>query len=199
MHFYHITKPSLRKAPHQTPLCLSGRVIAIGQMSHRPLSSADGVQLPTWWGHWKRSHTCNPLTLWTVPVLVHVWVWVHTLGDPQKVQLRNATTSILSSYGLYLDLYMYGCGWPSECSAEERYNNSLTLWTVPVLVHVWVRVHTLGNPQCSAEVRYNKNADHCSMNGMDGSGDRTCVQAPVTLVIWVYYMCCAVIQQQTVS
>ena len=31
------------------------------------------------------------LTLWTVPVLVHVWVWVHMPGD-QSVQLRNATS-----------------------------------------------------------------------------------------------------------
>ena len=30
--------------------------------------------------------THNPLTLWTVPLFVHVWVWVHILGDPQSVQ-----------------------------------------------------------------------------------------------------------------
>ena len=35
----------------------------------------------------------NPLTLCTVPVLVHVRVWVHIPGDPQSVQLRNATTT----------------------------------------------------------------------------------------------------------
>ena len=34
---------------------------------------------------------CNPLS--SVPVLVHVQVWVHIQGDPQSVQLRNATTT----------------------------------------------------------------------------------------------------------
>ena len=38
--------------------------------------------------------TCNPLTLSTVPVLVRVWV--HLLGDPISVQLRNAAISPLS-------------------------------------------------------------------------------------------------------
>ena len=39
----------------------------------------------------------NPLTLWTVPALVHVQVWVHILSDLHSVQLRNATqtTSLL--------------------------------------------------------------------------------------------------------
>ena len=46
---------------------------------------------------------------------------------------------------------MYGCGctyWvtPVECSAEERYNNNpLTLGTVPILVHVRVWEHILGD------------------------------------------------------
>ena len=35
----------------------------------------------------------NPLTLCSVPTLVHVQVWVHKPGDPQSVQLRNATTA----------------------------------------------------------------------------------------------------------
>ena len=35
--------------------------------------------------------TRKPLTLWTVPV--PVLVWVHILGDPQSVQLRDATTA----------------------------------------------------------------------------------------------------------
>ena len=72
--------------------------------------------------------------MWTVPVLIHVRVRVHILGDPQ------------------------------ECSAEERYISHenghtcspLTLWIVPELVHVRVWVHTLGDPsECSAEERYN--------------------------------------------
>ena len=40
------------------------------------------------------THTYNPLTLCgNVPALVHVHVWVHIPGDPQSVQLRNATTT----------------------------------------------------------------------------------------------------------
>ena len=41
----------------------------------------------------ENGRTGNPLTLWTAPVLVPVWVWVHILGDPHSVQLRNATTT----------------------------------------------------------------------------------------------------------
>ena len=37
--------------------------------------------------------THNPLTLCSVPVLVHVQVWLHMPGDPQSVQLSNATTT----------------------------------------------------------------------------------------------------------
>ena len=46
----------------------------------------------------ENGHACNPLTLCSVPVLVHVHVqvWVHTPGDPQIVQLRNATTTTYS-------------------------------------------------------------------------------------------------------
>ena len=32
----------------------------------------------------ENSHTRNPLTLWTVSLLVRVRVWVHILGDPQS-------------------------------------------------------------------------------------------------------------------
>ena len=42
----------------------------------------------------ENGRTCNPLTLWTVPVLEHVQVRVHILGDPQGVHLRNATTTL---------------------------------------------------------------------------------------------------------
>ena len=45
----------------------------------------------------QNGRTLNPLTLWTVPVLVRIYVyvrvWVHTLDDLQSVQLRNATTT----------------------------------------------------------------------------------------------------------
>ena len=40
----------------------------------------------------ENGRTCNPVTLGSVPALVHVQVWVHILGDPQSVQLRNAAT-----------------------------------------------------------------------------------------------------------
>ena len=39
----------------------------------------------------ENGRTCNPLALWTAPIQVQVWV--HILGDPQIVQLRNATTA----------------------------------------------------------------------------------------------------------
>ena len=38
-----------------------------------------------------RTRKSSPI-LWTVPVLVHLRVWVHILGDPESVQLRNTTT-----------------------------------------------------------------------------------------------------------
>ena len=38
-----------------------------------------------------RTRISSPI-LWTVPVLVHLRVWVHILGDPESVQLRNTTT-----------------------------------------------------------------------------------------------------------
>ena len=47
-------------------------------------------------------------------------------------------------------------GWPSECSAEERYNNPLTLCSVPALVHSTGWGAPTGWPsECSAEERYN--------------------------------------------
>ena len=56
-------------------------------------SSEDGVRLPTWWCHWKRSLTQSSRPISTVPVLVYVRVWVHILRcDPQSVQPRNVTT-----------------------------------------------------------------------------------------------------------
>ena len=42
----------------------------------------------------ENGRTCNPLTIWTVLVLVLVQVRVYVLGDPQSVQLRNATTTV---------------------------------------------------------------------------------------------------------
>ena len=57
------------------------------------LPSEDGVRLPTLRGVFENGRTRNPLTLCSVPVLVHVQVWVHIPGDPQSVQLRNATTT----------------------------------------------------------------------------------------------------------
>ena len=40
---------------------------------------------------------------------------------------------------------------------EEIENDRLTVCTIPVVVHVQVRVHILRDPQCSAEERYNNN------------------------------------------
>ena len=41
----------------------------------------------------------------------------------------------------------------------SRAHNSLTLCSVPVLIHTQVWVHILGDPQCSAEERYNNSRD----------------------------------------
>ena len=41
----------------------------------------------------------------------------------------------------------------SKRSAEERYNNSHPIWTVIVLVHVRVRVDTLGGDPQSVQLR----------------------------------------------
>ena len=54
----------------------------------------------------------NPLTLRTVPVLVHVRVWVHTLGDPQSVQLRNNKLGILVTstvFAQYMPQFYSAC------------------------------------------------------------------------------------------
>ena len=54
---------------------------------------------------WSESESIrNPLTLRSVPVLVHVQVWVHIPGDPQSVQLRNATTT---TYFTYLPVFFH--------------------------------------------------------------------------------------------
>ena len=41
--------------------------------------------------------THNPLILWTVHLYLYMWqcTWVHIPGDPQSVELRNATTTTL--------------------------------------------------------------------------------------------------------
>ena len=41
----------------------------------------------------ENGRTHQSLTLCSVPVLVHVGVWMFIPGDPQSVQLRNATTT----------------------------------------------------------------------------------------------------------
>ena len=58
------------------------------------------------WRVIENGRTRIPLTLCNVPVLVHVQVWVHILGDPQSVQLRNATTTIHSFISTYLERIM---------------------------------------------------------------------------------------------
>ena len=67
-------------------------------------SSEDGLQLPTWPGSLKMvAHAILALTLWTVPVLVHVRVWVHIQGDkylcvkcnPRVAQILNAAILVL--------------------------------------------------------------------------------------------------------
>ena len=64
---YHLGSP-----PKIECVCLNGGVIAI-----------------------ENGHTHNPLALWAVPVLVHIYIQVsvHIVADPQSVQLRNATTT----------------------------------------------------------------------------------------------------------
>ena len=54
-----------------------------------------GVRLPTWRGNWKRGRIRNPLTLCSVPT-------------------GTCTCTGLGAH----------TGWPSECSAEECYNNN---------------------------------------------------------------------------
>ena len=68
--------------------------------------------LSTWRSNWKR-RTCNPITLWTVPVRVHVQAWVHILGDP----LTLCSVPVL----VHVQAWVYILGDP-QCSAEECYN-----------------------------------------------------------------------------
>ena len=55
--------------------------------------SEDGSATAYMAGSLKTVAQRNPLTLCSVPVVVHVQVWVHIPGDPQRAQLRNATTT----------------------------------------------------------------------------------------------------------
>ena len=55
-------------------------------------SSEDGVRLPVRGGVIVNGRTRSPLTLWTVPVLVHVGVWVCTF----QVTLGWGTLRLLS-------------------------------------------------------------------------------------------------------
>ena len=48
----------------------------------------DGAAAYTWRGHFENGRARNPLTLCSVPVLVHVQLWVHTPGDPQSVNIQ---------------------------------------------------------------------------------------------------------------
>ena len=70
--------------------------VYIGQMVKWRINEAnaseDGVWLPvpTWQGDWN-GDTRNPLT--QCSVLVPVQVWQRIAGDPQSVQLRNATAT----------------------------------------------------------------------------------------------------------
>ena len=60
----------------------------------------------------ENGHTCNPLTLWTVPVLVQVWV--HILGDPQcsaeeRYNNNNGDLSLyqVNSFALWFDVSIF--------------------------------------------------------------------------------------------
>ena len=57
----------------------------------------------------------NHLTLWTVPILVHVRVWVHILGDPQSVQMRNATTTQAKCVCVCVCVSVCVCGCVCAC------------------------------------------------------------------------------------
>ena len=75
----------------------------------------------------------NPLTLCSVPVLVPVQVWVHILGDPQNVQLRNATTN-LSTVVVYVHCLV---ALPSMvCETVSRGDIAADLNTVILVVTV---------------------------------------------------------------
>ena len=77
-HFVKESKPpvSHRKIPPQTECgCLHGGVTENGRAR-------------------------NPLTLGSVPVLLHVQVWVHIPGDPQSVQLTEKRYNNSNNGGL---------------------------------------------------------------------------------------------------
>ena len=51
-----------------------------------------------WWGSLK---TVAHAILSAYVLLVHVQVWVHILGDPQSVQLWNATTTTTTAIMMF--------------------------------------------------------------------------------------------------
>ena len=57
----------------------------------------------TWWGHCKRSHmqSSHPVHGLYLYLYIHVLVWVHILGDPQSVQLRNNNNTGILNTRLY--------------------------------------------------------------------------------------------------
>ena len=91
---------------------LPSAMVSSGHKLHSPereiKPSEDGVQLPTWQGNWKRSHThsARPVQY----LLVCVRVWVHIPGDPQSVWLRNATTTSTSTTTTTIVIGGGGCG-----------------------------------------------------------------------------------------
>ena len=116
----------------------------------------------------------NPLTLCSVPVLVHVHVWVHILGDPQSVQLRKATTTTKSRSSGCTQLpatdpsvyYPSGCNdvWQAlDTEGTSAAANNATTSTghstrrvehseghpiyAPTPVHVRVQVHCIGREE----------------------------------------------------
>ena len=109
---------------HSTKLCLDvwglSSAMVLNSWHNRPHSPKreiqilpeDGEPLPIRGGVIENCRTRNLLTLWTAPVLrVHVRVWVHLLGDPQKsVQLKNATATTTTAAQLnchiFLDLHL---------------------------------------------------------------------------------------------
>ena len=83
-------------------------------------SSADGMWLPTWWGHWKWSHMQSS----------------HHMDCTCTCTCTGACVRT---------------GWPSECSAEECYNNSNIQGSVTLTYyHGHRRVWKLHRPTLSA-------------------------------------------------
>ena len=58
----------------------------------------------------ENGHTHNPLTRWTLPVLVHVRVWVHILGDPQCSAEECYNNNIILLLLLLFNFPLYS-GW----------------------------------------------------------------------------------------